>query len=289
MPDQKYAPLRSEEDGDVEALPPRWRRASSAASNHEVLNLRYFGIHVVVFTCGIIAGFLLRDARSPRASGIDQMAQYSMVPSPAFEAIASKPLVLTPHELEGHGHPSPYQGYPTPERTALWMEMMQGYSIRVPSTSLDALDLHSIPLNDDSGDAWVSMNVYHHLHCLDSIRHQIAGVQCSTTEDHVNHTGHYDTGDADEPWFPPHIDHCIETLRKRLICQPDLGVRAIAWKEGQPGVAFANNTVDSACVNWDAVQDWTRAHSFTEEEELITTPEGKLYPGPRTPPARCGE
>jgi hypothetical protein len=118
------------------------------------------------------------------------------------------------------------------------------------------------------------MNVYHHLHCLDSIRHQIAGVGCRNPEDQaVNHTGHYDMGG--EGYFPPHIDHCIETLRKRLICQPDLGVRAIAWNPNQPGVAFANNTVDSACVNWDAVQEWTRQHSFTEEEKLITRPDGK--------------
>jgi hypothetical protein len=76
-------------------------------------------------------------------------------------------------------------------------------------------------------------------------------------------------------YFPPHIDHCIETLRKRLICQPDLGVRAIAWNPDKPGVAFANNTVDSACVNWDAVQEWTSKHSFTEEEKLITRPDGE--------------
>jgi hypothetical protein len=128
-------------------------------------------------------------------------------------------------------------------------------------------------LNDKLGDVWVSMNVYHHLHCLDSIRHQIAGVGCTDPHDPaVNHTGHYDTDD--NSYFPLHIDHCIETLRKRLICQPDLGVRAIAWNPDKPGVAFANNTVDSACVNWDAVQNWTRKHSFTEEEKLITRPDG---------------
>lgn len=149
-----------------------------------------------------------------------------------------------------------------------------GYSIRVPSTSLDVLDLESIPLNDESGDVWVSMNVYHHLHCLDSIRHQVAGVGCADPQIlAANHTDHYDMDG--ENYFPPHIDHCIETLRKRLICQPDLGVRAIAWKPGMPGVAFANNTVDSACVNWDAVQDWTKKHSFTEEEKLITRPDGE--------------
>jgi hypothetical protein len=134
----------------------------------------------------------------------------------------------------------------------------------VPATSLDALNLASIPLNDNSGDVWVSMNVYHHLHCLDSIRHQIAGVRCANPKSPL------------EQYFPPHIDHCIETLRKRLICQPDLGVRAIAWNPEKPGVAFANNTVDSACVNWDAVQDWTSRHSFTEEEKLITRPDGKI-------------
>jgi hypothetical protein len=142
---------------------------------------------------------------------------------------------------------------------------------------MDALDLESIPLNDNSGDVWVSMNVYHHLHCLDSIRHQIAGEHCSNPHNAAaNLTGHYTVDD--EHYFPPHIDHCIETLRKRLICQPDLGVRAIAWNPDKPGVAFANNTVDSACVNWDDVQDWTRKHSFTEEEKLISTPDGEYSP-----------
>lgn len=56
-------------------------------------------------------------------------------------------------------------------------------------------------------------------------------------------------------------------------------MRAIAWDAERPGVAFANNTVDSACVNWDAVQEWTRKHSFTEEERLITRPDGKTSRG----------
>ncbi|KAF1970900.1 hypothetical protein BU23DRAFT_201499 [Bimuria novae-zelandiae CBS 107.79] len=282
MPNQKYRPLRSEEDGEdiashTDSSPIVWSRGF--AVRHVIINL-------IIFSVGLVAGWLLNDARPRSAS--DQLAQYSMVPSPAFEAISSQPLTLTHHDVEGHGHASPYQGYPTPERTARWMDLMNGYSIRVPSTSLDALNIESIPLNDDSGDVWVSMNVYHHLHCLDSIRHQVAGIGCKNPHDPAaNHTEHSEM--VDEQYFPPHIDHCIETLRKRLICQPDLGVRGIAWNPDKPGVAFANNTVDSACVNWDAVQDWTRRHSFTEEERLITTPDGKLYRGPRTPPARCGE
>lgn len=46
--------------------------------------------------------------------------------APAFEAIAHEPLRLTHHDLEGHGHASPYQGFPTPETTARWMQLMDG-------------------------------------------------------------------------------------------------------------------------------------------------------------------
>ncbi|OAK97880.1 hypothetical protein IQ06DRAFT_38198 [Phaeosphaeriaceae sp. SRC1lsM3a] len=270
MAKQDYRRIHSEEDG--EETPSQdfgsryWVYASFA--RHSIIN-------VVVFAFGILLGVFLTKSRS---SGVgDHYSQYSLVPSPAFEAISTDPLRLSHHDLEGHGHASPYQGFPTPETTAKWMELMDGYSIRVPSTSLDTLNLKSIPLNDDSGDVWVSMNVYHHLHCLDSIRHQVAGVQCAKPQ-----------GSLDQ-YFPPHIDHCIETLRRRLICQPDLGVRAIAWNPEKAGVAFANNTVDSACVNWDAIQDWTKRHSFTEEDKLVTRPDGQIYIGPRTPPARCGQ
>lgn len=200
-------------------------------------------------------------------------------PAPAFEAISSLPLTLTPHAPSSHAHASPYTGYPTPETTAAWMTLMDGYSIRVPSTTLAPVHLQSIPLNDGSDDVWVSLNVYHHLHCLDSIRHQVAGEGCRAA-DGDNVTAH------DAKWFPPHIDHCIETLRRRLVCQPDLGVRAIAWNADKPGVAFANNTVEEACVDWDAVQAWTKAHSFSAEEQLITTPEGEKYRLFSPPPRR---
>ncbi|CAI6332874.1 unnamed protein product [Periconia digitata] len=282
MPGQKYIPLSSVENGEDLSF----QQSSNRTGSRSHLTIKSLAINAITFAAGLSIGIFF-NSWGLKSYG-DQLKQYSMVPSPAFEAISNQPLTLTHHDLEGHGHASPYQGFPTPERTARWMELMNGYSIRVPSSSLDALNLESIPLNDESGDVWVSMNVYHHLHCLDSIRHQVAGIGCANPNDPAaNHTGHYDTDSED--YFPPHIDHCIETLRKRLICQPDLGVRAIAWNPDKPGVAFANNTVESACVNWDAVQDWTRQHSFSEEEKLITRPDGAIYRGPRTPPARCGQ
>ncbi|KAH7070241.1 hypothetical protein FB567DRAFT_216958 [Paraphoma chrysanthemicola] len=271
MPDQKYTPLPDEENAEDDDTRSK---KSIARERGNFINIQSLIVNVVVLGVGLFLGVYFSKERRYGATG--QLTEYTVVPSPAFEAIASQPLIRTHHDLEGHSHKSPYQGYPTSETTARWMELMNGYSIRVPSKTLEALDLQSIPLNDESGDVWVSMNIYHHLHCLDSIRHQIAGVGCSDPHgSNANHTDSYDTDD--EHYFPPHIDHCIETLRRRLICQPDLGVRAVAWNPEKPGVAFANNTVDSACVNWDAVQEWTRRHSFKEEERLISTPDGEYF------------
>ena len=70
-------------------------------------------------------------------------------------------------------------------------------------------------------------------------------------------------------------DHCLETIRKRLICQPDLGIRAVSWHpEIAADAVKANNTVNAECVDWSAIQDWTRKHTFSPKDRLITQPDG---------------
>jgi len=92
-------------------------------------------------------------------------------------------MILSHHEEgEVYHNQNPFIGFPTPEKDAAWMQLMDGghkqtfprtitkfeagYAIRVPAGSVEAVGLESIPLNDESGDVWVSMNIYHHLHCL---------------------------------------------------------------------------------------------------------------------------
>lgn len=109
-----------------------------------------------------------------------------------------------------------------PSRTTFSLTNNIGYSIRVPKTSVDAVGLESIPLNDGSGDVWVSMNIYHHLHCLvsmyynfesiqsadeyqDSIRHQVAGTGCKASDQELP-----------PDYFPPHIGMAVRSGLDRL-------------------------------------------------------------------------
>jgi hypothetical protein len=138
MPGQKYAPLRDEEDIGEDAQHSKLNTTGWIVS----LNIPNLVINVAVFTIGLVVGSFLSNAL--RWSSDDRFEQYSIVPcaldqslaelikltdntiAPAFEAISSKPLIRTPHNLHDNGRKSEYQGYPTPETTARWMELMSG-------------------------------------------------------------------------------------------------------------------------------------------------------------------
>jgi hypothetical protein len=90
-------------------------------------------------------------------------------------------------------------------------DLLKGYNIRVPESSLKEGRGESIHLADESGDVWGSLSVYHHLHCLvrytnfskistsrswrlkfstqDSIRHHIHGRGCKSRDSNVDSDG----------------------------------------------------------------------------------------------------
>ena len=60
-----------------------------------------------------------------------------------------------------------------------------------------------------------------------------------------------------------------------MLCQPDLGIRAVAWHtEIGIDAVKANNTVNAECIDWTAIQQWTKQHSFSAADKLITQVNG---------------
>ncbi|KAH8669041.1 hypothetical protein BX600DRAFT_511085 [Xylariales sp. PMI_506] len=195
--------------------------------------------------------------------------------SPVYEDLpSSQAVILGETEI---GTENLYSGNPaSPKVAKAWKDLLKGYNVRVPGHLLKP-GQESIPVADDSGDVMASLSVYHHLHCLDSIRHQLAGVACTD-----NDWG----ADGKFPW---HLDHCIDTIRQWIMCQPDLTVRTIYWTATDTGrrYALANNTIEHACVDWSLVSEWTSKRELTTDDGLIRTPEGEIWKQVFSPPARC--
>lgn len=69
-----------------------------------------------------------------------------------------------------------------------------------------------------------------------------------------------------------HKDHCVENLRQRLMCNPDLNIYGNYWvsRHSKP---WTNLYTEHRCVNWDAFYDWAETN-IVHTPAPVTRPEG---------------
>lgn len=253
------------------ARPSQLRRAHQ---RHIWLHLGWAMSLAFVFVVGYLGGAKSAASSSTTAPWVAGPFGAPYSNSPIYEQLDdSKPVSVKATHIGGH---NPYTGGPNEQTGKTWKSLMRGYNIRVPRWLLQP-GQDSIPLADGSDDVVGSLGVFHYLHCLDSIRHQIAGKGC-----HDNDWGK-------EGILPAHFDHCIESLRQWLMCQPDLTLRTTYWTTGDDGEVFAqaNNTVEHTCVDWSVVAKWTQERELSNDDGLVRTPKGDIWPWIMSAPPIC--
>lgn len=86
-------------------------------------------------------------------------------------------------------------------------------NIRVPESDLRKINRTSVPLNDKNGGFLVTLEVFHHLHCLNQLRK------------HAYYEYYYpDINKWNSTTRFIHVNHCIENLRRVLMCQADVSL-----------------------------------------------------------------
>lgn len=63
----------------------------------------------------------------------------------------------------------------------------------------------------------------------------------------------------DEQESQGHKDHCIEILRQRLMCTPDLNIYTYHWVR-ELDLPFGNLYTQHRCIDWDHFHNWTQKH-----------------------------
>ncbi|KAI1870339.1 uncharacterized protein JN550_005267 [Neoarthrinium moseri] len=103
----------------------------------------------------------------------------------------------------------PYKGDPSQEQDDNWNELYQ--KVFIPTK--EELTSHGFPESgitpnpDDEEKEWWSVYVFHQLHCLNLLR-------MSLFPDYYNRTN-------DPLLSVTHLQHCVETLRRSLLCASD--------------------------------------------------------------------
>ncbi|KAL1627580.1 hypothetical protein SLS56_006301 [Neofusicoccum ribis] len=93
----------------------------------------------------------------------------------------------------------------------------------------------------------MELAVVHQLHCLNLIRK-------------VVHKDHYEPLGGDlavpEEKLVGHLNHCIEALRMKIMCEADVGVILYREQPGSDGKMEPDYETQHVCRNWDTVREW---------------------------------
>ncbi|KAF2812868.1 uncharacterized protein BDZ99DRAFT_555817 [Mytilinidion resinicola] len=177
------------------------------------------------------------------------------------------------HEYASDHSSSKYSGLPNDDNTQAWDDLiMREPSQRSPSeklfqkltqpkatffnTSADELAQvgeevdNSVRLAD--GGYIAGLGVYHDIHCLRRLRLFL-------------HSDYYypPLTEVNLRYLRKHLDHCIESLRKAVMCNVDTNIYTFTWDDTTAADHRPNPKSNQMrkCTNWEAVEGWvTKRH-----------------------------
>ncbi|KAJ4378179.1 hypothetical protein N0V83_001013 [Neocucurbitaria cava] len=172
---------------------------------------------------------------------------------------------------------------PNPAADAIWdeWELTRVY----PATRADIIKMGSDPstvakLEDDlwglGDDAYATIfDVYHHVHCLNSLRHMAYGTYYNLSMARAHTIKQREI----------HINHCIDILLQGIQCNANLDLIPLHWVETQQ-YPFPDMSINKKCVDFEGLTQWRKENTIDMERyvEVMKRPAGDK-PGIKQHPA----
>lgn len=242
--------------------------------------LTALNIIILLLSC-TISGTWFYNHRLIRNADYRRTSAYSPVMS-RFD------LAPTPKRINGSFYNSKYDNsiarqQPNPTADAIWdeWELTRVYPVShselikmsVDPSTVAKLEHSAWGLGDDAYAA--IFDVYHHVHCLNSLRH-------------IAYGGYYNLSQARAHTVKQreiHINHCIDILLQGIQCNANLDLIPLHWVETQE-YPFPDMSIQKQCVDFDGLTAWRREHSIDMDKyvEVMKMPEGEK-PGIKQRPA----
>jgi len=152
-----------------------------------------------------------------------------------------------------------YRGEHSPELDAAWDRISQDKLLnRVTLEQLLKIGKTNLTskvklLEEDGGGYMVSLEVFHLLHCLNTIRKYT----------YLDYYGTVDTAlaDASPLVFKTHPEHCIEMIRQQLMCTADVGMITYEWVRdfSEP---YPDFNTKHQCRNFEKILAWANENAL---------------------------
>ncbi|CAN8102768.1 unnamed protein product [Discula destructiva] len=143
---------------------------------------------------------------------------------------------------------SEYQGWPNDRKDKLWDRYEDGNYFWVNASTASKLPFPTehAPAEGHTEDYIVGLSVFHVLHCLSVLRRHIYPRRYNSSM--VNADGTVDFG----KWH--HVDHCLETVRRDILCHADTGATTWEWID-RTQMTIRPET-KHVCRNFDKISEW---------------------------------
>ncbi|KAI0126864.1 hypothetical protein BJ170DRAFT_421636 [Xylariales sp. AK1849] len=102
-------------------------------------------------------------------------------------------------------------------------------------------------------DAYVAvLDVYHQLHCLNSLRRIAYGEYYSTTGHHATHKAEM---------YEVHVNHCVDMLMQTLQCSANVNLITMHWVKEQE-YPFPDMSINKQCVDFEKLSSWRQDNTL---------------------------
>lgn len=209
------------------------------------LSLAFLTVAVSLFSG--LAGFYIGQTRVIHiARDLGSSSEDTPWDALKAEAITYETQTFSGHFLDY----SEYQGPPNPSLDAKWKPISALYNFGVERSALAKVNkTQGLVQWPNTTKYMVGLETFHHLHCLNYIRmYSYMDYYEKKNDDMLFETLEERTN---------HKDHCIEALRQKLMCTPDVNVYSWHWLStlDRPSTDFKTQ---HRCVNWSRFFGWLR-------------------------------
>ncbi|CAI6331416.1 unnamed protein product [Periconia digitata] len=165
-----------------------------------------------------------------------------------------------------------YTGSPNEQNNKAWNTITEPIYFNATEAEINL----AIPSVDKSravqvadGGYLASLEVYHHLHCLKQLRMWV-----------YKDTFLSVPTNASTNRLTQHLGHCINSLRHTIMCSPSLQVNFFLWRDDSSAESnlekpFEPVVQQSKCVDWGAVDTWSRERKISTTPTLIRQARGE--------------
>ncbi|KAH6847689.1 hypothetical protein B0I37DRAFT_149929 [Chaetomium sp. MPI-CAGE-AT-0009] len=136
----------------------------------------------------------------------------------------------------------------------------------------------------DNPDYYVTLTVYHELHCLvrpsmphlpfqlaELIQHLTLQMRFRWFLDPQYYANKTWEEQAADKAAMGHYRHCLWSLLESVLCNGDTSIRTFHW-DSHMAAPKPDSPVERKCVNWEWLHNWTMDRSFLLRDRLLSHP-----------------